>query len=236
MTATPFEKLTAMWQSGEINDDEYKLATRYLREELRQGGNTTAASVGSTGSRQFRRKMVELAFGRERVAGWAPWKQRLADQAAFAAFWCVTILGTVQIGTAMLISSIDAPTVVSRSSPSAGIVGQSQAKSAPDPLRHLFLDEPVYRKLVQAADYGAEWPFPRYSEGTIRCERRTVSRVTRPLVTIEFGGKVYGLNGAAQGWAGYPDSRPLTARHPEWGTYELGASGTMIADALANCS
>jgi hypothetical protein len=93
----------------------------------------------------------------------------------------------------------------------------------------------VYERPLRAADYEADWPFPGYSQGMLRCERKTVSGVTRSLVTVELGGKVYGLNGAATGWGGYDDSRYLMAKHPEWGTYELGASDTMIADALVKC-
>ncbi len=41
MTDAAFDKLAAMWRSGELNDEEFKLAKKYLREELAK----TARSV-----------------------------------------------------------------------------------------------------------------------------------------------------------------------------------------------
>ena len=54
MTDTAFEKLTAMWRSGEINEDEFKLATRYLREEQAK----VRASSGKSDRRRIDRRQV----------------------------------------------------------------------------------------------------------------------------------------------------------------------------------
>ncbi|TPI58643.1 hypothetical protein FJ417_18645 [Mesorhizobium sp. B3-1-7] len=92
----------------------------------------------------------------------------------------------------------------------------------------------MYTRPVTQEEFGSEWPFPAYRSGVLRCDLATMRGIKRPLVTIELAGKKYGLNGAAQDF-GFPDSRSQMAKHPEWGTYEAGASDDMIADALAEC-
>lgn len=93
----------------------------------------------------------------------------------------------------------------------------------------------MYTRSVSQDEYGSGWPFPAYQLGVLRCDLATMGAIKRPLVTIELAGQKYGLNGAAQDF-GFPDSRSQMAKHPEWGTYELGASDKMIADALAKCT
>jgi len=67
------------------------------------------------------------------------------------------------------------------------------------------------------------------------CKVKSFGGTRRPLVIIKLGGTWYGLNGAAMGVGGYPDSRSQMARHPEWGTYELGASGEFVKKGLEIC-
>lgn len=88
---------------------------------------------------------------------------------------------------------------------------------------------------VTRAQYGDRWPFPGAERATIRCERRTFGGVSRPLVTVVLGGRAYGLNGAAMGVGGYPDARTRMKRHPQWGTYELGATDEFIRMGLKLC-
>lgn len=84
---------------------------------------------------------------------------------------------------------------------------------------------------VAASDFGEEWPFPNFDQAQIQCE----TKGPRLLVTIKLGETWYGLNGAAMGVGGYPDARNKMARHPEWDTYELGATDDLIDRGLALC-
>lgn len=95
--------------------------------------------------------------------------------------------------------------------------------------------ELVYSRPISATEYGKDWPFPNFPNGMLRCEHMTKDDVTRRLVSVELAYRVHGLNGPAIGWAGYSDARDLMAKHPEWGTFELGASDRMISEALAHC-
>lgn len=88
---------------------------------------------------------------------------------------------------------------------------------------------------VTKAQYGDEWPFPGFDKAIIRCERRAFGSVQRPLVTVDLGGRTYGLNGAAHGVGGYPDARTKMARHPELGHYQLGAASEFIRMGLELC-
>lgn len=95
--------------------------------------------------------------------------------------------------------------------------------------------ELVYSRPVSATEYGKDWPFPTFPDGVLRCEHMTKDDVTRRLVSVELAYRVHGLNGPAIGWAGYGDARDLMVKHPEWGTFELGAIDRMISEGLANC-
>ncbi len=270
MTATPFEKLTAMWQSGEINDDEFKLATQYLREEQAKLGAHSArvqhANDSCPGSDQsLATQLARLLLPRATLDALAPWQRYLVEIGLFvavagvgvwligqlfvmlvttdilkgknlhpvgAALWTVILLATggVFVGyNRLALGIISVPLFL--------VLLLSPLWKSPDDngSSSKVYSVTAYERPISAGDYGAEWPFPNYSGGTLRCERKTVSGVTRSLITIELGGRVYGLNGAATGWGGYDDSRRLMAKHPEWGTYELGASDTMITDALSRC-
>jgi hypothetical protein len=88
---------------------------------------------------------------------------------------------------------------------------------------------------VRSEEYGKEWPYPDFDKGEIRCVERSFGAVVRPLVVISLDGRDYGLNGAAFGVGGYPDARTLLKRHPEWGTYELGATHEFIQRGLDLC-
>ena len=74
---------------------------------------------------------------------------------------------------------------------------------------------PDDEKSVTASQYGSEWPFEIYTEGTIKCRIGDFGGIKRPLVTIELGQSEYGLNGAAIGVGKFPDSRPLLRRDPK---------------------
>lgn len=93
----------------------------------------------------------------------------------------------------------------------------------------------LYSRTILSSEYGEDWPFPASIFGVLRCEQMTRNDVTRSLVTVQLEHRVYGLNGAAFGWGGYKDARTQMVKHPEWGTFELGASDRMISEALANC-
>ena len=96
--------------------------------------------------------------------------------------------------------------------------------------------DPPAAEEVESSEYGADWPFPAFPEAQLRCETKSFGGVERPLVTIQLGEKIYGLNGAAMGVGGFPDSRTRMARHPEWGSYELGATSDLIKRGLELCS
>ena len=84
--------------------------------------------------------------------------------------------------------------------------------------------------VVTAVEFGGEWPYPEYQQGRISCKWEK----KRPMVLIELGGKVYGMNGAANGMGGYSDSRLLMARD-QWGAYDLGAFPKFIQTGLDLC-
>ena len=86
--------------------------------------------------------------------------------------------------------------------------------------------------IVTSAQYGGEWPFGEYRVGTVRCETRSFGGVNRPVVTVELGGRTYGLNGAATGVGGYPDALDVVA-----GDRIAGASvlADMIERGLEAC-
>lgn len=223
-----------MWQSGEISDDQFKLTSKYLQHE-----NSNISAVHVTGeiaqlcARTDNQRV--LAFDKNSVERWPRLRRWLSEPPVYTAIRVSAILFVVLWGADLIVRDDNTSPAVHRNVGSSETEARLAAKVSPDPLRRFFLDEPVYRQLVRDTDYGAKWPFPAYRAGIVRCEFRTVSHITRPLVTIEFEGRVFGLNGAAKGWGGYSDSRMLMARHPELGTYELGASDRMIADALAKC-
>jgi len=84
---------------------------------------------------------------------------------------------------------------------------------------------------VNAEDYGDRWPYPAFESGVIRCMESDI--YNRPVI-IKLGDTEYGMNGSS--YSRFPDSRQHMARHPEWGTYELGASREMIQLGLNLCS
>jgi hypothetical protein len=88
---------------------------------------------------------------------------------------------------------------------------------------------------ISAKDYGAQWPFPAFSTAILRCTNFQKNGYTRPVITVELGGKVFGLNGAAQSFAGYPDAKTQMARDPRWGSYMLGATYEFLATGLEEC-
>jgi hypothetical protein len=270
MSDIAFEKLTTMWRSGEINDDEFKLAAQYLREEQANAGASSgrdrqAADRSPTASPSLAAQLARLLMPRAVLESLAPWQRHLVEVALFVALAGIGVWLVGQLVLAALIADIEGSWNLNPLG-AAGLtflvlatggmlVGYNRRilGVVSVPLFLLLLFAPLwkspddqgsssqvrsftaYERPLYAADYGAGWPFLGYSHGTLRCERRTVSGVTRSLVTVEFGGKIYGLNGASTGWGGYDDSRRLMAEHPQWGTYELGATGEMIDDALVRC-
>lgn len=89
---------------------------------------------------------------------------------------------------------------------------------------------------ISESQYENAWPFPEYSTAKLSCQVETFGGVDRPLVLVQLGSTTYGLNGAAMGVGNYPDARTQMAKHPEYGTYELGATSTLIEQAQNNCS
>lgn len=85
------------------------------------------------------------------------------------------------------------------------------------------------------SDYGSSWPFTSHATAILSCEIRGFDGVDRPLITVRLGQVTYGLNGAAMGVGGYPDARTQMAKHPEYGTYELGATQDLINLAQKSC-
>lgn len=92
---------------------------------------------------------------------------------------------------------------------------------------------------VREAQYGDEWPFPNHNTALLTCLYAVsdggISQGTRqPHVIVRLNGQWYGLNGTAMSGS-YPDARGQMAKHPEWGTYILGASQQLIDRGLALC-
>ena len=93
-------------------------------------------------------------------------------------------------------------------------------------------NDPTWVK-VTSQEYGEDWPFPGYQSGLLDCK---ISDWGRPLAIIKLGQVWYGLNGAAFGQGGYPDSRTLWGKHPEWGTPMSGATVQLIKRANKICA
>jgi hypothetical protein len=254
MTDTAFHKLTTMWQAGELNDDEFWRAAKYLREEHSKAADATKGrpprndDSGTSGIERSAKELrlrrsigttivvifvaaIAVGIGYELLRS-IHFENVSKIKPVGPALWTLILLGSigllagyskgffVKAGVPLFFVLLVAP------------LWKSHEHGGGSVQVHVT---PAYERHIRAADYGADWPFPDYSEGTLRCGRRTAFGATRPVVTVEFAGRVYGLNGAAIGWGGYADGRALMARHPEWGTYQLGATSMMIADAMARC-
>lgn len=91
-------------------------------------------------------------------------------------------------------------------------------------------------RIVTQAEYGDQWPFPSHEQAILRCKMLNFGAGTtsRPFVTMELGGKIYGLNGVALGKMKTPRPDHLFARD-QFGGPELGATGEMINRAVATC-
>ncbi|WP_273726088.1 hypothetical protein [Brucella gallinifaecis] len=87
---------------------------------------------------------------------------------------------------------------------------------------------------VTASQYGSAWPYFRFSEATIRCQRHDPTG--RPMVTIQYkpNAPEYGLNGPALGIGGYPDPRPFIATNDD-GTYKAPVPSDWISRGLKLC-
>ena len=77
--------------------------------------------------------------------------------------------------------------------------------------------------------YGDTWPYLRYDDATIRCDKPH----GLPEVTIELAGGVFGLNGTAMGVDGHPDERFLRDT-TEYGTPKVIPAG-WISQGLELC-
>lgn len=108
MTDTAFEKLTAMWRSGEIDDDEFRLATKYFKAELAkaQAGSSGSGTMLS-GERSFGRSLghnlSRLIVPRATLEKLLPWQLGLVEIAVF-----VVVFG----GGALLLSSLVAKVLI----------------------------------------------------------------------------------------------------------------------------
>lgn len=85
------------------------------------------------------------------------------------------------------------------------------APEGPQTARHQAVSqvrtEPMRR--VDASQYGEDWPYPPYEHGNIRCRLVSHGAVKRPVITIELGSAIYGLNGPALSSGEYRDPRHL---------------------------
>lgn len=85
MTATQFENLTAIGQSGENKDGEYKLATKYLRMEMAKGRSACAINR-SERSGALTERFGEVVVGARWLARWTLWQRGLIKRGASIAF------------------------------------------------------------------------------------------------------------------------------------------------------
>lgn len=194
---------------GELTAEEYSAAKQYVLKHgsLEVPSADSSASKGS-GQRPPRQGMPQ-------------WRRKLNRYGLFVviAFWGA-------VGAGIYLDADDAP----------AITPKNNTRSVFEPTKSDGTQiEVVYSRSISATEYGKDWPFPAFPNGLLRCEHMTKDGVTRRLVSVELAYRVHGLNGPAIGWAGYSDARELMPKHPEWGTFELGASDRMISEALANC-
>ncbi|MBF0269447.1 MAG: hypothetical protein HQL44_12735 [Alphaproteobacteria bacterium] len=89
---------------------------------------------------------------------------------------------------------------------------------------------------VGKQEYGDEWPFVNFDNGRLSCKKKSFGGTVRPLVLIELGGTVYGLNGVAMGVGGFPDAKSQMARHPQFEHIILGATDKLIQRGLKMCN
>lgn len=88
---------------------------------------------------------------------------------------------------------------------------------------------------LKRKDYGDAWPYPKYSTALLDCNVKSFGSTHRPLVIIKLGAKWYGVNGAAIGAGGYPDSREQMDRDLASGIYRMGASDEFLKKGLSIC-
>lgn len=117
------------------------------------------------------------------------------------------------------------------------VAGHSRFKALVVLALSAALSSPAFASPItlERENYGRQWPYPKYSSALLDCKVKSFGGTRRPLVIIKLGATWYGLNGAAMGVGGFPDSRSQMARHPEWGTYELGASDEFVEKGLEIC-
>jgi hypothetical protein len=104
MTDTAFQRLTAMWQSGDINDDEFKLATKYLKEERAKAqtgnGNGTADRQRGVSAR-----LLAMVVGPARVQQWPPYRRRFVEIGLSLVLGVAAIVLVVQLYSWLLAAS-----------------------------------------------------------------------------------------------------------------------------------
>lgn len=88
---------------------------------------------------------------------------------------------------------------------------------------------------IKKEEYGSAWPFPGYDSLKLKCVNKSFEGYRRKLVLVDLGGEVFGLNGTAHGAGKYPDARSKMARHPQYDTYILGATDTLIKRGKSLC-
>jgi hypothetical protein len=106
MATAAFEKLTAMWHSGEIDDDEFKLATKYLKEELAKEGRADQPRQRSP-MIAFSGWLLKQFVGGERLAQWPDWRRRLAELGMFLFVALAGFFIAQQTVTSLVVAAIE---------------------------------------------------------------------------------------------------------------------------------
>lgn len=106
MASTAFEKLTAMWHSGEIDDDEFKLATKYLKEEQAKARRVDQPSRRSP-IVAFSDWLLKVLVGTEKLARWPGWKRRLAELGMFMFVALAGFFIAQQTVTSLIVAAIE---------------------------------------------------------------------------------------------------------------------------------
>ena len=215
-----YDQLIVMRNAGEITDDEFGRAVELLREQ-QQAATQRDAQREQPAKDDQHKCFTEKLLGRDRFAQMPPATRSSVRAAEIAAAFIFPVVAYFAAATWLM---------------------QPAPSQSPNASQQASVASPA-SETVRAADYQASWPFGTHGTATILCRIHDFGRNAgqyryRPIVTIRLGNREYGLNGAAMGVGGYPDSRQFMPRDSITGTYQMdqfSVHGDFLDIGLALC-
>lgn len=202
-----YDQLIMMRTAGQISDDEFGRAVELLREQ-QQVATPSDTRRGQLSEDDRPTCFTEKLLGKNDFEQLSPIARSSVRVAEIAAAFIVPVIAYAFAATWLMEPASGRSSTVSQTTSVASLPSQT----------------------VRATDYGATWPFGTHSAATIRCRIGDFGRSAgqhryRPIVTVKLGTREYGLNGAAMGVGGYPDSRQFMPRDSISGTYDMDQYG-----------